>query len=122
MEQIREAEMVQAIDPPILVDESRFSRAACFRIPPVFPVTSRRATCASTPSAAVQMTWTEFAPDSPLEEAGPEPSVLRKTPRRRRDIGSRRAAFSVAASRADTSPSLPPPIRTTCRQMEVTKN
>jgi hypothetical protein len=27
-------------------------------------------------------------------------------PRRRRDIGSRRAAFSVAASRADTSPSL----------------
>jgi hypothetical protein len=30
----------------------------------------------------------------------------RKTPRRRRDIGSRRAAFSVAASRADTSPSL----------------
>src|SRR5260370_38626014 len=26
--------------------------------------------------------------------------------RRRRDIGSRRAAFSVAASRADTSPSL----------------
>jgi hypothetical protein len=67
MEQIREAEMVQAIDPPILVDESRFSRAACFRIPPVFPVTSRRATCASIPSAAVQMTWTEFAPDSPLE-------------------------------------------------------
>jgi hypothetical protein len=33
MEQIREAKMVQAIDPPILVDESRFSRAACFRIP-----------------------------------------------------------------------------------------
>ena len=45
-----------------------------------------------------------FATHSSLEEAGFEPSVPRKTPRRRRDIGSRRAAFSVAARRADTSP------------------
>src|ERR1700719_3722093 len=38
---------------------------------------------------------------SRIRTIGPE-----EDPRRRRDIGSRRAAFSVAASRADTSPSL----------------
>ena len=44
--------------------------------------------------------------DSPLEEAGFESSVPRKTPAVVVISGSRRAAFSVAARRADTSPSL----------------
>src|SRR6266403_3795494 len=42
-----------------------------------------------------------FAGGSRIQTTGPA-----EDPRRRRDIGSRRAAFSVAARRADTSPSL----------------
>ena len=63
--------------------------------------TRRALRSSSTPRRGSQVRTGPSAGRSPIRTIGPA-----EDPRRRRDIGSRRAAFSVAASRADTSPSL----------------
>src|SRR6202011_2926634 len=63
--------------------------------------TRRALRSTSTPKRGSQVRTGPFAGGSRIRTIGPA-----EDPRRRRDIGSRRAAFSVAASRADTSPSL----------------
>jgi hypothetical protein len=63
--------------------------------------TRRALRSSSTPRRGSQVRTGPSAGGSRIRTIGPA-----EDPRRRRDIGSRRAAFSVAARRADTSPSL----------------